>query len=43
MFVLMVACDFVTSHATIDRRIYALGGNEKAVCARRRWPQGTKR
>ncbi|HNW62885.1 MAG TPA: sugar ABC transporter permease [Piscinibacter sp.] len=31
MFVLMVAYDFVTSRTTIGRRIYALGGNEKAA------------
>jgi len=31
MFVLMVGYDFVTSRTTIGRRIYALGGNEKAA------------
>ncbi|WP_374569419.1 multiple monosaccharide ABC transporter permease [Ideonella sp.] len=31
MFVLMVAYEFVTSRTTIGRRIYALGGNEKAA------------
>jgi putative multiple sugar transport system permease protein len=31
MFVLMVAYDFATSRTTIGRRIYALGGNEKAA------------
>jgi putative multiple sugar transport system permease protein len=31
MFVLMVAYDFVTNRTTIGRRIYALGGNEKAA------------
>ncbi len=31
MFVLMVAYDFVTTRTTIGRRIYALGGNEKAA------------
>jgi len=31
MFALMVAYDFVTSRTTIGRRIYALGGNEKAA------------
>jgi putative multiple sugar transport system permease protein len=31
MFVLMVAYDFVTSRTTLGRRIYALGGNEKAA------------
>ena len=31
MFALMVAYDFVTSRTVIGRRIYALGGNEKAA------------
>jgi putative multiple sugar transport system permease protein len=31
MFLLMVAYDFVTSRTTLGRRIYALGGNEKAA------------
>jgi putative multiple sugar transport system permease protein len=31
MFVLMVAYDFVTTRTVIGRRIYALGGNEKAA------------
>jgi putative multiple sugar transport system permease protein len=31
MFALMVAYDFVTTRTTIGRRIYALGGNEKAA------------
>jgi putative multiple sugar transport system permease protein len=31
MFVLMVAYDFVTTRTTIGRRLYALGGNEKAA------------
>ncbi|MCW5667930.1 MAG: sugar ABC transporter permease [Piscinibacter sp.] len=31
MFVLMVAYDFVTTRTTVGRRIYALGGNEKAA------------
>ncbi len=31
MAVLIVAYDFVTSRTTIGRRIYALGGNEKAA------------
>jgi putative multiple sugar transport system permease protein len=31
MFVLMVAYDFVTTRTTLGRRIYALGGNEKAA------------
>ena len=31
MLVLMLAYDFVTSKTTVGRRIYALGGNEKAV------------
>jgi putative multiple sugar transport system permease protein len=31
MFVLMVAYDFVTTRMTIGRRLYALGGNEKAA------------
>jgi putative multiple sugar transport system permease protein len=31
MFGLMVAYDFVTTRTTIGRRIYALGGNEKAA------------
>ncbi len=31
MVVLMVAYDFVTTRSTIGRRIYALGGNEKAA------------
>ena len=31
MFVLMMAFDFVTNRTTIGRRIYALGGNEKAA------------
>jgi putative multiple sugar transport system permease protein len=31
MFVLMVGYDFVTTRMTIGRRIYALGGNEKAA------------
>jgi putative multiple sugar transport system permease protein len=31
MFVLMVAYDFITSQTTLGRRIYALGGNEKAA------------
>jgi putative multiple sugar transport system permease protein len=31
MFALMVFYDFVTSRTTIGRRIYALGGNEKAA------------
>jgi putative multiple sugar transport system permease protein len=31
MFGLMVAYDFVTTRMTIGRRIYALGGNEKAA------------
>src|SRR5947208_550909 len=31
MFVLMLAYDFVTRRTTIGRRIYALGGNEKAA------------
>jgi putative multiple sugar transport system permease protein len=31
MFALMVVYDFVTSRTTIGRRIYALGGNEKAA------------
>jgi putative multiple sugar transport system permease protein len=31
MFVLMVAYDFVTARTVIGRRIYALGGNEKAA------------
>jgi len=31
MFALMVAYDFITSRTTIGRRIYALGGNEKAA------------
>ncbi len=31
MFVLMMLFDFVTSRTTIGRRIYALGGNEKAA------------
>jgi len=31
MFVLMVAYDFVTRRSTVGRRIYALGGNEKAA------------
>ena len=31
MFALMVAYDFVTTRMTIGRRLYALGGNEKAA------------
>ncbi len=31
MLLLMVAYDFVTSRTTLGRRIYALGGNEKAA------------
>jgi putative multiple sugar transport system permease protein len=31
MFVLMVGYDFITSRTTLGRRIYALGGNEKAA------------
>jgi len=31
MFVLMVAYDFMTTHTVPGRRIYALGGNEKAA------------
>jgi putative multiple sugar transport system permease protein len=31
MFALMVAYDFVTTRTTIGRRLYALGGNEKAA------------
>ncbi len=31
MLVLMLAYDFVTTHTTVGRRIYALGGNEKAA------------
>ena len=31
MFGLMVAYDFVTTRTTVGRRIYALGGNEKAA------------
>jgi len=31
MFVLMMIFDFVTNRTTIGRRIYALGGNEKAA------------
>ena len=31
MFVLMMVFDFVTNRTTIGRRIYALGGNEKAA------------
>jgi putative multiple sugar transport system permease protein len=31
MFALMVAYDFITSRTTIGRRVYALGGNEKAA------------
>lgn len=31
MFVLMVAYDFVTTRTVVGRRIYALGGNEKAA------------
>ncbi|MEY3329544.1 MAG: hypothetical protein RLZZ115_2427, partial [Cyanobacteriota bacterium] len=31
MLLLMFAYDFVTSKTTIGRRIYALGGNEKAA------------
>ncbi len=31
MFVLMLVYDFVTNRTTIGRRIYALGGNEKAA------------
>jgi putative multiple sugar transport system permease protein len=31
MAVLIVAYDFVTHHTTVGRRIYALGGNEKAA------------
>ena len=31
MFVLMMGYDFVTTRMTIGRRIYALGGNEKAA------------
>jgi putative multiple sugar transport system permease protein len=31
MFVLMVAYDFVTTRTTVGRRLYALGGNEKAA------------
>lgn len=31
MFVLMVAYDFVTTRTVLGRRIYALGGNEKAA------------
>jgi putative multiple sugar transport system permease protein len=31
MFVLMVGYDFITTRMTIGRRIYALGGNEKAA------------
>jgi len=31
MFALMVAYEFITSRTTIGRRIYALGGNEKAA------------
>jgi putative multiple sugar transport system permease protein len=31
MFALMVAYDFITTRTTIGRRIYALGGNEKAA------------
>jgi putative multiple sugar transport system permease protein len=31
MFVLMVAYEFITTRMTIGRRIYALGGNEKAA------------
>ncbi|HSI47361.1 MAG TPA: multiple monosaccharide ABC transporter permease [Ideonella sp.] len=31
MFVLMVLYEFVTSRTTLGRRIYALGGNEKAA------------
>src|SRR5262249_39107747 len=31
MFVLMVGYDFVTTRMTIGRRLYALGGNEKAA------------
>lgn len=31
MFVLMMVFDFITNRTTIGRRIYALGGNEKAA------------
>lgn len=31
MFVLMVVYDFVTTRTTVGRRLYALGGNEKAA------------
>ena len=31
MFVLMLAYDFVTQRTTVGRRLYALGGNEKAA------------
>jgi putative multiple sugar transport system permease protein len=31
MFVLMMVFDFITTRTTIGRRIYALGGNEKAA------------
>jgi len=31
MLLLMLVYDFVTSHTTVGRRIYALGGNEKAA------------
>ncbi len=31
MALLMVAYDFVTQHSTLGRRLYALGGNEKAA------------
>jgi putative multiple sugar transport system permease protein len=31
MFALMVAYDFITTRMTIGRRLYALGGNEKAA------------
>jgi putative multiple sugar transport system permease protein len=31
MFVLMLFFDFFTTRTTIGRRIYALGGNEKAA------------
>ena len=31
MFILMMAFDFVTNRTTVGRRIYALGGNEKAA------------
>lgn len=31
MFILMIAFDFITMRTTIGRRVYALGGNEKAA------------